>query len=77
MTATRFGVHRNRIVAIDLDRRQRGKQRAMRPTSTDSTSTLLTRCAVREGGVCTWMRGCSNNTLPFDYHIPIADEADF
>src|SRR5258708_114618 len=33
------------------------------PSSTDSTSTLPTRCAVRDGGVCTWMRGCSSRSM--------------
>jgi hypothetical protein len=31
-------------------------------SSASSTRTLPTRCAVREGGVCTWMRGCSRRS---------------
>ena len=31
-------------------------------SSACSRSTLPTRCAMREGGVCTWMRGCSKRS---------------
>ena len=32
-------------------------------SSAASTIVLPTRCAVREGGVCTWMRGCSRRSM--------------